>query len=99
MNDRLAFFQHLIFKIRESAYFGWFRLLTVLSLQEAGVGGLVEGDRFNLRGLQVRTLWRPLGPSFVDAHKFSRSFIFGDCRPILETFRDLSDAFIANRDK
>ena len=40
-----------------------------------------------------------LGPSFVDAHKFSRSFIFGDCRPILETFRDLSDAFIANRDK
>ena len=46
-----------------------------------------------------KLIWRPLGPSFVDAHKFSRSFIFGDCRPILETFRDLSDAFIANRDK
>ena len=36
------------------------------------------------------SIWRPLGPSFTDAHKFSRSLIFGDCRPILKTFGDLS---------
>ena len=42
---------------------------------------------------QSTELWRPLGPSFVDAHKFSRSFIFGDCRPILETFGDLKSTF------
>ena len=41
----------------------------------------------------VRLIWRPLGPSFTDAHKFSRSFIFGDCRPILETFGDLKSTF------
>ena len=39
---------------------------------------------------RARIVWRPLGPSFTDAHKFSRSFIFGDCRLILETFGDLS---------
>ena len=39
------------------------------------------------------SIWRPLGPSFTDAHKFSRSFIFGDCRPIMETFEDLKSTF------
>ena len=72
----------------------------MMNFDDANKAACVEVYQVSIGKQGVRSnVWRPLGPSFTDAHKFNRSFIFGDCRPFPETFRDLSDMFIANRDK